>query len=181
MEFEYHTTPNLLLRKYTPEVAEYIFTHYNDSELSDFLGLDNTEALTVEKDRFKYGNTMFNKSFEYFHLLNKDSEKVIGWCGYHTWYKLHQRAEIGYMLYSDNYKGKGLMSEALKFSIDYGFNNMNLHRIEAFVGPDNVPSLKLMDKFGFVKEGVLREHYKKNNKMEDSVAFSILKSEYQKH
>ena len=59
----------------------------------------------------------------------------------------------------DNYKQKGLMSEAVEAIIDYGFNALRLHRIEAFIGPDNVASLRLIKKMHFVQEGILREHY----------------------
>lgn len=120
--------------------------------------------------------TTFNKTFALFHIL--ENEKNIGWCGIHTWYTDHARAEIGHVMSNETSKGKGIMSLALKAVIDYGFNTINLHRIEAFVAPNNLPSLKLMEKYNFTKEGHLREHYFKNNKMEDSVVFSLLKSEY---
>ena len=55
---------------------------------------------------------------------------------------------------------------------------MGLNRIEAFVGPGNDPSLRIMERLGFSKEGLLREHYHKNNHTEDSVAYSLLKREY---
>jgi hypothetical protein len=42
----------------------------------------------------------------------------------------------------ENYKRKGLMTEAVSSIIDYGFNKLNLHRIEALVGSNNIPSLK---------------------------------------
>ncbi|MND70827.1 putative ribosomal N-acetyltransferase YdaF [compost metagenome] len=70
------------------------------------------------------------------------------------------------------------MTEALKPIIQYGFETMKLNRIEAFLSPDNIPSLKLVQKFGFTKEGHLREHYNKDNKLEDSAVYSLLKSEY---
>ena len=70
------------------------------------------------------------------------------------------------------------MTEALTPIIAYGFSEMQLHRIEAFVGPNNSPSLNLMRKFGFTQEGQLRQHYLKDGKFEDSVVFSLLLEEY---
>ncbi len=55
---------------------------------------------------------------------------------------------------------------------------MHLHRIEALIGPDNIASLKLVKRLGFVEEGTLREHYFKNEIYEDSIIFSLLKQEY---
>lgn len=70
------------------------------------------------------------------------------------------------------------MPEAISAIIDYGFVQMNLHRIEAFIGPNNEASLSLVKKYLFIQEGHLREHYCKNGKMEDSLVFSILKHEH---
>lgn len=167
---------NLSLRAVTPDVYSFVFSNYNDVQLMEFFGLSTPEELAKEKSRFEKGMTTFNKTFVLFHILEND--KNLGWCGYHTWYTDHARAEIGYVLANEESKGKGIMSAALNAVIDYGFKTMNLHRIEAFVGPNNIPSLKLMDKFNFTKEGHLREHYFKNNIMEDSLVFSLLKREY---
>jgi len=84
---------------------------------------------------------------------------------------------LGYALFNDANKGKGFMTEAVKEIIAYGFESMNLHRIEAYVAPDNIPSLNLMSKFSFTKEGLLREHYFYNEKYDDSIVFSLLRSE----
>ena len=96
----------------------------------------------------------------------------------HVWYLDHNRAEIGYALTDNPEKSKGLMTEAMNSILKYGFEEMKLHRIEAFIGPENIPSLKLVAKFNFKKEGVLRQHYFKNDKMEDSAVFALLKDEY---
>ena len=109
--------------------------------------------------------------------MDKSTEKIIGWCGFHTWYLDHFRAEIGYGLFDENFKNKGIMTEAMKAILEYGFKQMKLHRIEAFIGTYNIPSLKLVEKFGFTKEGILRNHYLKNNVLEDSAVFSLLQKE----
>jgi len=177
MNFNTITINNdLILRALTPEVYSFVFTNYNEEQLMEFFGLTTPEEFAKEKNRYENGMTTVNKTFILFHILEND--KTVGWCGFHTWYTDHARAEIGYVLSNEASKGKGIMSSALKAVIDYGFNTMNLHRIEAFVAPNNTPSLKLMEKYNFVKEGHLREHYFKNNTMEDSLVFSLLKSEY---
>jgi ribosomal-protein-alanine N-acetyltransferase len=177
MQFEIITTTNLILRKISPEVHDFIFTNYNDNELKHFLGTNTDVELLAAKERHNKGYTTFNKSFLYFQLLNH-SGNVYGVIGYHTWYLEHHRAEIFYMLNSDEHKGKGVMSEAMDEVLKYGFEKMNLQRVEAFISPENIPSIKLVQKYNFVKEGHLREHYFKNNKLEDSLVFSLLKREF---
>jgi [ribosomal protein S5]-alanine N-acetyltransferase len=179
MQFETITTNRLILRKITPEVHKYAHTNFGDAELREFFALTTETAYEREMQMAQGGLTTFNKSFLWFHLLDKTSGAHIGWCGYHTWYTGHARAEIGYALYDDNYKGKGLMTEALRTVIDYGFNEMKLNRIEALIADYNIPSLKLVENFGFQKEGVLRGHYFVDGKAEDSVVFGLLQSEYQ--
>lgn len=177
MTFEFLTTARLLLRKLSPETFEYVYTNYSNDQLIDFFGLENEDQLAIEKNKFEKGLSTFNKSFLYFQLLDKSTEKIIGWCGYHTWYLDHQRAEIGYGLFDESQKNKGIMTEAMKAILEYGFHQMKLNRVEAFIGTYNTSSLKLVEKFGFTKEGILRSHYFKNNVMEDSAVFSLLKEE----
>lgn len=178
MTFEILTTERLLLRKLSLETLEYIYANYSNEQLIGFLGLENEEQLAIEKNKFEKGLTTFNKSFLYFQILDKSTEKIIGWCGFHTWYLDHFRAEIGYGLFDENFKNKGIMTEAMKTILEYGFHQMKLYRIEALIATYNIPSLQLVEKFGFTKEGILRNHYLKNNVMEDSVVYSLLKDEY---
>jgi RimJ/RimL family protein N-acetyltransferase len=107
MRFETITTPRLELRKLTPEVYQYIYSHFTDAELMDFLGLDSNEKLATEKEKFNKNLSTHNRSFLNFQIIR--DEKIIGGCGFHTWYLDHARAEIGYGLFDDTYKGKGIM------------------------------------------------------------------------
>ncbi len=178
MQFEILNTEHLSLRKLTPETFDYIYAAFSEDALLHFLGLESQKALAIEKEKHQKGLSTFNKSFLYFQIIDKKTETIIGWCGYHTWYLDHNRAKIGYGIFDDKYKKKGVMTEAIKPIIHYGFHKMNLHRIEAFISPENNASLKLIEKFGFTQEGHLYEHYLKNNVMEDSVVFSLLQRNY---
>ncbi|WP_020568376.1 GNAT family N-acetyltransferase [Neolewinella persica] len=179
MEVEELATCRLKLRKLTPEVFDYIYRDFSEKKQLAFLGLKSTVELKVEKNKYEKGLWTHNKRFLYFQLLDQKCMKIIGWCGYHTWYLDHERAEIGYGLFDDKYKRKGLMSEAMYPIIEYGFKQMRLNRIEAFIGPKNEASIKLINKFNFVKEGQLREHYRENDRAEDSIVYSLLRKEYE--
>lgn len=182
MELEELTTSRLILRKLTPEIFDYIYRELPKPQQIKFLGLNSKEELEVEKKKYKEGLWTYNKKFLYFQLLEQKNNNIIGWCGYHTWYLDHERAEIGYGLFKEEYKNRGLMSEAILPIIDYGFVKMELNRIEAFIEPKNLASIKLIKKLNFVKEGQLREHYYnyKNNQVEDSIVYSLLRREYVK-
>ncbi|MCB9189132.1 MAG: GNAT family N-acetyltransferase [Flavobacteriales bacterium] len=175
MEFTYITTDRLKLRLVNQEVLDGIFKNYAEKEIIEFFG---ESAAEKEIQRYKEGASMFNRTFLYFHLLDKNTDELIGWCGYHTWYLEHKRAEIGYTIYDDNHREKGYMSEALTAVIEYGFHEMYLHRIEALVGPYNRASLRLMKKFGFNEEGRLKEHYYTGGIYEDSIVFGLIKPQH---
>ncbi len=178
MNLEFLETPRLKLRILTPEVYDFVFNHYSDQEIMNFFGLENVQLMQEEKRKYNLGIATFNRTFVNFQLINKKTEFIIGACGFHTYYIEHGRAEIGYHLFSERDKNKGLMTEALQKIIHYGFEVMKLNRIEAFVSPHNEASIKLLKKFNFVEEGLLRKHYFKNNILEDSLVCSLLRSEY---
>jgi ribosomal-protein-alanine N-acetyltransferase len=170
-------TQNLILRALTPELYQYVFTHLNDEELKTFFGHETEEAFNKEKLMFEQGLTAYNKSFFIFQLIEKSSLKNIGWCGFHNIATRHNRAEIGYVINNKNNWGKGFMKEALHEILCYGFDELNLHRIEAITGRENFVSQKLLKDRGFIYEGLLREHYFTNNIYEDSLMFSLMEKE----
>ena len=175
MTFETINTERLTLRKIDPEKIKEILDLQSTEEQKRLLGVSTNEDLEKERKRVEGGYETFNKKLLIFHILWKDNEEVLGWCGFHCWYVDHRRAEIGYQIFNDQNWGKGIMSEAMKAVIEYGFGTMNLHRIEAFIGSENKASLRLAEKNGFVKEGVLKEHYCNKGVMEDSVVFGLVR------
>jgi ribosomal-protein-alanine N-acetyltransferase len=71
------------------------------------------------------------------------------------------------------------MSEALHAMIEYGFENLHLNRLEAFVLPGNERSSHVLRKLGFVEEGVLREYGFWENQFWDMRCFSLVKRDWQ--
>ena len=172
-------TERLFLRELTPDIYSRLFMSCTEREIKSYLGLANTAEYKEAKRRFDEGTTTYFTSFKNFHLLDKSSNSVIGCCDFHTWVPTHQRAEIGYTMTSEAHKNKGLMTEALRAVLTFGFEHMGLYRVEALASPRNVPSLQLLKRYGFKKEGLLRNHYMVNDVLEDSVLFSLLRPEFE--
>lgn len=179
LEFEYIETDRYKLRIVTAEKYKAYLDSTDVEMIADFTGKSLEEA-QLEKNKAQYGFRTHNKTFIMFMIIDKQNQKVIGDCGFHTWYLDHNRAEIGYALFNDQSKGKGVMTEVLKRVIEYGFDTLGLLRIEAFISPENIASLKTVAKYGFTKEGQMRHHYLKNGNYDDSVIYSLLKQEYRK-
>ena len=70
------------------------------------------------------------------------------------------------------------MTEALDAMLKFGFEDYGFNRIVAKVMTGNAGSIKVLQKLGFVQEGILRESLYKNGQYQDLIVFSILKSEY---
>ncbi|QLF69677.1 GNAT family N-acetyltransferase [Peteryoungia desertarenae] len=84
-----------------------------------------------------------------------------------------QSCMIGYWM-GERYAGKGHMFAALQLAIPYIFKGLELHRIEAACIPDNVNSIRLLEKAGFEREGLLREYLKINGQWRDHMLYSKL-------
>ena len=106
-------------------------------------------------------------------ITYKDNPKLIGIIGHYRIKAEHFRAEVGYMLLPE-YNGKGIVSEAVKEVVKYGFNEMKLHSIEAIIDPENFGSEKVLQKCGFVKEAHLKENEFYEGRFLDTVIYSIL-------
>lgn len=172
-------TPRLILKSITPELIHHLFESKTKDEIVDYFAADE-EGYNHLKSMHEKGMQTHRISHFYFLLIEKESQKVIGECGFHTWNDTHKRAELFYNMRNDSVKRKGYMTEALEAVIDFGFNNLQLHRIAAMTADWNVASLKLIHHFGFTKEGTMREDYVVNGKHENSECFSLLKHEWRK-
>lgn len=82
-------------------------------------------------------------------------------------------AEVGVILRTAA-QGRGLTGEALRFVVDYGFGALGLHRIFADIDPDNIASLRLFERNGFIREGVLRGNWKTHIGIRDTVILARL-------
>ena len=87
------------------------------------------------------------------------------------------RVDLGYDLMYE-YWNKGIMTETLSAVIEFIFKTLDVNRIEASVSSENKSSIRVLEKSGFVKEGVLRERSYMGDILHDMIMLSILKKEY---
>jgi len=88
-----------------------------------------------------------------------------------------QTTEIGYWL-GERYWGKGLASEALALMLRHSFSSLNYIRIQATVFAENKRSARVLEKNGFICEGVLRQHITKDGRIHDATLYAILRDQY---
>jgi ribosomal-protein-alanine N-acetyltransferase len=179
IEFKIIETARLLLKGLTPKDVFAIFSTLPKAEIMEVMGHRNEEEYQQEEHKHLNGYAAYNRQFLYFLMVDKATGKIIGRCALHNWNPDHRRAELGYRMIEEDFKRKGLMSEAVKALVEYGFGEMGLHRIEALVGAENVPSIRIIEKNGFVREGLLRKHYFINGNYMDSILYAKLKAEHE--
>lgn len=170
-------TGRLILKTITPAVIHNLYNTKPKEEIISFFGVDE-HGYTHYKNMHEQGMETHRLSLFFFLLIDKQTNLPIGECGFHTWNKTHARAELFYSLKNDADKQKGLMTEALPYVLDFGFLTLKLHRVEALVANWNIPSVKLLLRHGFLKEGTMREDYIVNHAHEDSDCYSLLKHEW---
>ena len=172
-------TPRLTLKGIAYNTMSSIFDTLPKHEVMTALGHKSEDEYQKELEKHLNGYSSYNRRFVMFLLMDKESGKIIGRCGLHNWNQDHRRAEIGYVMNDEAFKRKGLMSEAVAAILEFGFTQLNLNRIDAMVGAGNTASLRIIEKSGFVKEGILRQHVLIDGKFEDSILFSKLAGEYE--
>ena len=89
-------------------------------------------------------------------IERRSDGQLIGTCGLFKWNRAWRNCTLGYELVRDAW-GQGYMREALRSALAWGFEQMALNRVDAQIHPENTPSLKLVERLGFVHEGRLRE------------------------
>lgn len=178
MNFQIIETARLILKGLSPADVTTLFENYPKAEIMRVLGHRSEEDYLAEEHKQKNGYSTYNRSFLLFLISDKSTGQVIGRCSLHNWNKEQTRAEIGYVMHDETQRQKGFMTEAVTAVIAHGFNELKLRRIEALTGVTNTASLRLLEKSGFQKEGLLREHWQLPNGTEDSLLFSLLRREY---
>jgi ribosomal-protein-alanine N-acetyltransferase len=86
-------------------------------------------------------------------------------------------AYLGYLL-GAQFTGKGLMTEAVALVLKHAFINLKLHRVEANVQPQNFPSINVLKRCGFTKEGFSRKYLKISGKWRDHERWAIIKEDW---
>lgn len=118
----------------------------------------------VQRQRVRWGITL------------KEDDQVIGDIGMVHFDHRLARAEVGLNLLVGQ-QGKGIMSEALRAILRYGFRTLGLRRMEGLVLPQNLPCHRLLEAVGFQREGVLRKATSLEGEIEDLWLFGILPME----
>lgn len=183
LEINFHPFKNLeskrlLLRRIIETDVDEIFELRSNPETMKFIPRPLAKTKEDALVHFKTidENIENNKGINWAITL-KGNPKLIGIIGHYRIQPENHRCEIGYMILPQ-YNGQGIVSEAIKMILEYGFNDLQMHSIEAVIDPENKASERVLQKNGFVKEAHILENELWEGKFWDSVIYSILKRNF---
>lgn len=168
------TTERIVLRKIVPGDAAALFKLRTDERVLKHLMREGPGSIGEVLKFIESGDSELQAQTAIFWAMElKEQPGLFGNIGFRNIRKEHYRAEVGYSMLPA-YFGKGLMQEALQKVLEYGFEAMKLHSVEANIDPENDPSRKLLERNGFVKEAHFREDYYFRGAFYDSAIYSLI-------
>jgi [ribosomal protein S5]-alanine N-acetyltransferase len=171
-------TERLVLRQVTKNDAEDLLKYLSDQTVMKYYGLEPFKSIDDAVEEILWYQSILEESTGIrWGITLKGQERVIGSCGFLNLAAQHYRSEIGFEL-SKDYWGQGIASEALEVVIKFGFEHLNLQRIQALIEPPNISSQKLVERKGFIKEGLLRNYEFTCGKFDDLYIYSLLKQDF---
>jgi ribosomal-protein-serine acetyltransferase len=116
----------------------------------------------------------FDERTDFEFAIIGDADRFLGGIGLNNIDPLNPRANLGYWVRAGE-TGKGVATAATKLLVEWAFANTPLVRLEVVVSVDNAASLRVAEKAGAVREGVLRSRLLLHGKMHDAVMLAIVK------
>lgn len=173
-------TERLLIRRITAADVNEIMALRGNPDTMKFVPRPLVTNVEEAMEHFK----MIDDKIEHNIGINwaitlKGNPKLIGIIGHYRIQPENHRSEIGYMILPE-YNGQGFVPEAVKALLIYGFDDLQMHSIEAVINPENKASERVLQKSGFVKEAHFIENEYYNGKFYDSVIYSLLKRNFKR-
>ncbi|WP_272148535.1 GNAT family N-acetyltransferase [Tenacibaculum aiptasiae] len=167
----------LLFKEYQKEDAASLLYIRSHPKVSKYMDSEIPKTIEDTEKRIEDIQQAFSeKKGITWTIIDKNTNTLIGDFGIWKLDRQNFRGEIGYVL-SPDYWGKGYMKESMVTLINFAFNTLNLHSLEANVNPENENSKRALLKFNFKKEAYFRENYYYNGKFLDSEIYSLLKTD----
>lgn len=152
---------------------KYFWSIYEPLHRQEYYTIDTQYKKIIESMRLMQSNREFS-----FGIFDKDTHQLIGHISLYAIKRLpYSSAFIGYSV-DEKYVGKGIATEAVALILKFAFTQVNLHRVEAYVSPKNMASVKVLEKSRFIREGLLRQLLFINGEWQDHYMYAILREDY---
>jgi RimJ/RimL family protein N-acetyltransferase len=162
------------LRWLEPSDVDALFGVFSDREVARYWSAppmtarEQAEALLAD-----IGECFAQRELFQWGIARVDDGVVIGTCTLAGVVAKHRRAELGFALARSHW-GHGYATEAVERLLQFAFDDLQLHRIEADVDPRNARSIALLERMGFRREGLLRERWHVGGEIADGAFYGLL-------
>jgi len=169
---------SLYLRKVKKKDAEFYYTSLNEKNLITYLSLGPLATLEAAKGLIRKYLKFWDNYAQYNYVIELRELRIkrIGTVNLWNLNWRHNRGEIGIWIIP-SYWNKGFGEKTLNLIKNIGFIHLKLNRIEAHIALENESSIRLFQKCGFRKEGILKQFLKFDNKFQDALVLACLKDE----
>lgn len=175
--FEAITTDRLHLRKLEIYDREDFFRYRSLREVYEYQSFTPNNIKEVDKFiNHNASNPNIPNTWFQLAIVNKNGNMLIGDIGIHFLEDNYQ-IEVGYTL-KPSYQGQGYALESLKAVINYLFFDLKKHRITAYVDPNNIKSIRLLEKLGMRKEGHFIKSFRMGDMWLDDCIYAMLEDEW---
>ena len=175
------TGKNVVLRPYCEKNGKSIYHAVRESvsDLSRWMPwCHENYSLNDHKKWSETRQKQWDFGIEYdFVIFKPESSMPLGICGLNNFDRQNKRANLGYWVRSSQ-TGQGLAGAAAHLTAGFGFNTLNLNRIEILIAEENIHSHRVAEKLGLTREGLLRKRLIIGNKTHHAVMYSWIKEDY---
>ena len=179
-----YETERLILKTLKPEQAPQVLDFYlRDKELFEKYEVDRLPdfyTVKFQKQVLSFEGKMMKQGSLYrFYVYQKENPgQIIGTIGvHHISHGYFSNCEIGYK-FSSSIHHMGYATETMRKVTGLLFEELGLHRIVAWVQPDNVSSIRLLERTGFKREGICRDYLKLQGEWVDHAQYSLLATDH---
>lgn len=167
-------TTRLHLRQFKASDVDLVYYGLSHPEVIQYYGV-SYDSLEATEQQMEWFEKLWNeRTGLWWAICLHGADTLIGGCGFNNYEEVHRKAEIGYWLLPTSWS-KGYASEAVKAAIHFGFYDLNLIRIEAYLESENENSRHLLQKLGFDHEGTMRNCEYKNDRFIDVDIYARLR------
>lgn len=170
-------TDRIRLRPLQREDAQLSWIWRNDEDIRDFFSGHPFFINKEQEEEFIEKALFSNMQLSSFGVEEISSGKLIGMSFLKTINPFHRHAQFSIFIGDKEALGKGYSIEATRKTLDFAFDELNLHRINVMIRTDNEKSLRMCERCGFRKEGIMRESLFKNGAYRDEFLMSILRTD----
>jgi ribosomal-protein-alanine N-acetyltransferase len=177
MNFPFIKTKRLTLRPFVAEDSKQIYNGLASKDRNSIVRFYGIEFYTLEDSQmhFEWFDALLRENKGIWWGINYNSEQgLLGACGFYNTSKQHKKTKIEFWLMPD-YWHQGIMTEALPSIVGYAFDELGMHRVEAFIESENQFTKELLLKVGFKHEGTMVDCKVKHGKFISLDIFAIIK------